>query len=54
MIFTILLSFIYTYIVEMGYSSEKSQPTLDERRKAGAKVEEILKDEDEAAKAPID
>jgi len=36
----------------LGYSSQREPPTLEERRKAGAKVEKILKGEPEAAPAP--
>ncbi|TDL20221.1 hypothetical protein BD410DRAFT_821942 [Rickenella mellea] len=38
----------------MGYSSKNSGPSLEERRSEGAKVEEILKKEKEAAKSPTD
>jgi hypothetical protein len=38
---------------EQGYSSETPQIPLDERRKRGAAIEESLKNEPDAAKAPL-
>jgi len=38
----------------LGYSSTAKQPSLEERRAAGKKVERILEDEPEAAKSPKD
>ncbi|KAF8528151.1 DOPA-like domain-containing protein [Hysterangium stoloniferum] len=39
--------------LKQGYSSDIPQISLAERRKRGAEIEEILKDENDAAKAPI-
>lgn len=39
---------------ELGYSSQAPTLSLDERKKLGATVENILKHEKEAAKAPQD
>jgi hypothetical protein len=39
---------------ELGYSSTAPGMTLEERKKLGAAVENILKNEKEAAKAPTD
>lgn len=39
---------------ELGYSTTTPDFTLDERRKLGANVEELLKGEKEAARAPVD
>jgi DOPA 4,5-dioxygenase len=38
----------------LGYSSTTPDFTLDERRVLGANIEQILKGEKEAARAPID
>lgn len=38
--------------LELGYSNATPDFTLDERRKMGANIEEILKGEKEAARAP--
>ena len=38
---------------ELGYAATKSDFTLDERRVLGANIEQILKGEKEAARAPI-
>jgi DOPA 4,5-dioxygenase len=38
--------------LKLGYSSSAPQPSLEERMAAGAKVEETLKREKEAARAP--
>jgi len=38
---------------ELGYSSEAPKLSLEERRKAGAYLEERLKGEKDAAKAPV-
>jgi len=38
---------------ELGYSSETPKPSPDERRKMGAKLEEALKGEKDAAQAPV-
>jgi len=40
--------------LELGYSSKAPQPTLQERKAAGAKVEETLKGDHEAAPAPVE
>jgi len=40
------------HTLKMGYSSETEGPTLEERLRAGARVEEILRGEKDAAKAP--
>jgi len=40
------------HTLKLGYRSEVKQPTIEERKKAGAKVEETLKGEREAARAP--
>ena len=39
---------------ELGYSSTTSDFTLDERRVLGANIEQILRGEKEAARAPVD
>ena len=39
---------------EMGYSSGRQALTMEERKRAGAKIEETLKGESEAAPAPMD
>ena len=39
-------------VTELGYSSTTPDFTLDERRKMGEKIEQILKGEKEAARAP--
>lgn len=41
-------------LTELGYSSTKTQLTLEERKTIGANVEYILKSEKEAARAPTD
>jgi hypothetical protein len=33
----------------MGYNSDNSKPSLEERKRAGKKVDDILKDDPEAA-----
>jgi DOPA 4,5-dioxygenase len=38
--------------LELGYSSTKAPLTLEERHKIGSTVEQILKGEKEAARAP--
>jgi DOPA 4,5-dioxygenase len=40
--------------IGLGYSSTAPEFTLDERLKLGAEVEQILKGEKEAARAPVD
>ena len=40
--------------IELGYSSTAPKPSLEERKRIGANVEQILKNEKEAAKAPSD
>lgn len=42
------------YFAELGYSSIAPGISLEDRRKIGAKIENILKYEKEAAKAPSD
>jgi DOPA 4,5-dioxygenase len=39
---------------ELGYSSTKKPLTLEERRTIGGNVEQILKSEKDAARAPRD
>jgi len=38
----------------LGYSSTREEPSIEERKKLGAKVEDILRREKEAARAPTD
>lgn len=38
----------------LGYSSTRPQPSIEERKKAGAQIEQILRGEKEAARAPTD
>ncbi|KDQ18644.1 hypothetical protein BOTBODRAFT_29025 [Botryobasidium botryosum FD-172 SS1] len=40
------------HTLKLGYRSEVKQPSIEERKKAGAKVEETLKGEREAADTP--
>lgn len=40
--------------VELGYSSTAPKLTLEERKRIGSNVEQLLKGEKEAAKAPSD
>ena len=45
--------YIYKF-AELGYSSTVPQLTLEQRKLMGSNVEQILKGEKEAAKAPSD
>ena len=38
----------------VGYSSKAPQPSIEERKAAGARIEKILEGEPEAAPAPSD
>jgi len=38
--------------LKLGYSAEKSGPSIEERKQAGARLEEVLRGEKEAARAP--
>lgn len=40
--------------VELGYSSKAPQPSLEERERSGAQVEDKLRHEPEAAPAPAE
>lgn len=40
--------------LKLGYSSTNPGPTIEERKKAGAAVEDVLRGEPEAAPAPVD